>query len=128
MQIEHLGISVPDPAAAARWYVEHAGCTLLRAATEGTYAHFLLLPGGGVTFELFRSPDAPVPDYYQVHPLQGHLAFRTDDIEGTRASLVAAGATAEGELVEAPGGDRYAMLRDPWGVPLQLVTRAQPLF
>lgn len=128
MQIEHVGISVPDPEAGARWYVEHVGCELVRASTQGTFAHFLLVPGGGVTLELFRSPDAPVPDYRQVHPFQGHLAFRTDDVDGARAKLLAAGASAEGEPVTTPDGDRYAMLRDPWGVPLQLMTRAQPLF
>jgi catechol 2,3-dioxygenase-like lactoylglutathione lyase family enzyme len=128
MQIEHVALSVPDPAAGARWYVEHVGCTLVRAEAETPYAHFLLLPGGGVTIELFRSPRAPVPDYRRVDPLQGHLAFRTDDIDGTCSRLLAAGATAEDEPGELPNGDRYAMLRDPWGVPLQLVRRVEKLF
>jgi len=100
----------------------------LRASTVGTRAHFLLVPGGGVTLELFRAPDVPVPDYRKVDPFHGHLAFRTDDIDGTRSRLLAAGASAEGETTTTPEGDRYAMLRDPWGVPLQLVVRAQPLF
>jgi glyoxylase I family protein len=128
MRIEHVALSVPDPASGARWYADHVGCELVRASTEGTCAHFLLLPGGGVTLELFRSPDAPVPDYREVDPLQGHLAFRTNDIEGTRSRLLDAGASAEGETTTTPEGDRYAMLRDPWGVPLQLVVRAEPLF
>lgn len=128
MQIEHLALSVPDPAAGARWYVEHVGCTLIRATTEEPYAHFLLLPGGGMAIELFRSPDAPVPDYRRLDPFQGHLAFRTDDIDGSRARLLAAGATHEGEPAAASNGDRYAMLRDPWGVPLQLVRRVEDLF
>jgi len=128
MQIEHVALAVPDPAAGASWYVEHVGCELLRASTVGTRAHFLLVPGGGVTLELFRAPDVPVPDYRKVDPFHGHLAFRTDDIDGTRSRLLAAGASAEGETTTTPEGDRYAMLRDPWGVPLQLVVRAQPLF
>ena len=128
MQIEHVALAVPDPAEGARWYADHAGCELVRASTVGTRAHFLLLPGGRVTLELFCSPDVPPPDYRNVDPFHGHLAFRTDDIEGTHSRLVAAGASAEGEIVTTPEGDRYAMLRDPWGVPLQLVVRAQPLF
>lgn len=128
MQIEHLALSVPDPAAGARWYVEHVGCTLIRATAEEPYAHFLLLPGGGMTIELFRSPDAPVPEYRRLNPFQGHLAFRTDDIDGARARLLAAGAIGEGEPATAPNGDRYAMLRDPWGIPLQLVRRVEDLF
>ncbi len=38
-----------------------------------------------------------------------------------------AGATSVGEIVETPTGDRFAMLRDPWGLALQLASRAQPL-
>jgi hypothetical protein len=26
-----------------------------------------------------------------------------------------------------PSGDVFAMLRDPWGIPLQLVRRKQPM-
>lgn len=128
MQIEHLALSVPDPAAGARWYVKHVGCTLVRSEPQEPHAHFLLLPGGGVMIELFRSPRVAVPDYRRIDPLQGHLAFRTDDIDHTSSELLAAGATPEGEPGALPNGDRYAMLRDPWGVPLQLVRRVEELF
>ena len=55
------------------------------------------------------------------------MAFATDDVEGTRARLVAGGATALGEIVLTNGGDEFAMLRDPWGLALQLARRARPL-
>jgi glyoxylase I family protein len=56
-----------------------------------------------------------------------HVAFSTDDVPGTRARLIAAGATPVGDAVITPGGDEFAMLRDPWGLALQLARRARPL-
>ena len=35
----------------------------------------------------------------------------------TRARLLAAGATAEGDVIKNDQGDEVAMLRDPWGLP-----------
>ena len=77
--------------------------------------------------ELFRASQAPLPDWPTVHPFQGHLAFRVDDVDAERARLLAAGASSEGAPGTSPDGDPYAMLRDPWGVPLQLVSRAEPM-
>ncbi|MFM2295756.1 MAG: hypothetical protein RLZZ350_2169, partial [Verrucomicrobiota bacterium] len=41
----------------------------------------------------------------------------------TRAKLLQAGATAEGEVSSNADGDQLAMLRDPWGLALQLIKR-----
>jgi hypothetical protein len=40
---------------------------------------------------------------------------------------LAAGATAEGEVTTTDAGDHLAMLRDPWGFPVQLVYRRDPM-
>jgi hypothetical protein len=40
---------------------------------------------------------------------------------------LAAGATAEGEVSVTPAGDEMAMLRDPWGLPVQLIKRRVPM-
>ena len=54
-------------------------------------------------------------------------AFVAEDIEGERTRLLAAWATAAGEIEETPAGDRVAMLRDPWGFPIQLCKRAEAM-
>ncbi len=69
----------------------------------------------------------PVPDYRAMDPALLHVAFAAEDVEATRARLIAAGASAVAETVVTPAGDRFAMLRDPWGLPLQLARRARPL-
>ena len=127
LRAEHLALASPDPVAAAAWYVAHLGCTVVQASAEEPWVHFLALPGaGGMMVELFRTPRAAVPDYARVDPLQGHLAFATADVAATHARLLAAGATE----VTAPSrtdAGTISMLRDPWGLPLQLAGRAEPL-
>ena len=66
-------------------------------------------------------------NYAAMHPQVLHIAFAVEDVDETRARLVAAGATPEGEVTRLENGDLLAFLRDPWGIPLQLAKRGQPL-
>ena len=59
-------------------------------------------------------------------PLELHLAFDSQDPDADRAALVLAGATALSDDL-LPDGSRLLMLRDPWGLALQLCARATPL-
>ena len=125
MKIEHTAYQVEDPAAMARWYVEHLGLTVKRAQAERPFGQFLADDGDAVMLELYNNPTVAVPDYRAINPLILHIAFWTDDVEATRARLLAAGATAEGEALVTPAGDHVAMLRDPWGLAIQFAHRAQ---
>jgi glyoxylase I family protein len=125
MKIEHIALQVADPAAVARWYVEHLGLTVQRAQDQPPYGHFLADDGTTVMVEIYRNPNAPVPDYREMDPLLLHLAFRAEDVEGTRNRLLAAGATAAGDVQVNDQGDALAMLRDPWGLAIQLVRRSR---
>jgi glyoxylase I family protein len=124
MKIEHVALQVADPVALARWYRDHLGLTIKRAQAESPFGQFLADDGDAVMLEVYNNPKAPVPDYHAVDPLALHLAFWSDDVKGTRERLLAAGAIAEGEVVETPAGDQLMMLRDPWGIPIQFVNRA----
>ncbi len=53
------------------------------------------------------------------------MAFVADDPAAVRARLVAAGATPAYEET-LPDGSFLIMVRDPWGIPLQLVRRVTP--
>jgi catechol 2,3-dioxygenase-like lactoylglutathione lyase family enzyme len=127
MDIEHIGYQVPEPAAAARWYVENLGLRVARSFGEPAFALFLADGSGHVMIEIYRNPKAPVPDYRSMDPLILHLAFECDDVEGVRRHLLDAGAAPEGDVTCAPNGDVLAMLRDPWGFPIQLAKRAKPM-
>ena len=127
MKIEHTAYQVADPPALARWYVEHLGLTIKRSQDASPFGCFLADEGDAVMLEVYRQPHLPVPDYQSVDPLILHLAFWADDVPGTRARLLAAGATAVGDVITNDQGDEVAMLRDPWGLPVQLVRRERAM-
>jgi glyoxylase I family protein len=126
MKIEHTAINVEEPVLMARWYVEHLGLEVKRRTTDAPYAHFLADDGGTVMMELYGNKDAPRLDFHQLNPAQLHFAFVSKDVPADTARLVAAGATIVADVHQL-GDDTFAMLRDPWGVPVQLVKRAQPM-
>lgn len=127
MKIEHLAFNVIDPLSLARWYVEHLGLTVKRRMIEPPYAHFLADDRGAVMLEIYGNKDAPNLDFPTVQPPALHLAFLSIDLPGDVKRLVAAGATIVVDVHTLPTGDTFAMLRCPWGVPLQLVKRLTPM-
>lgn len=60
-------------------------------------------------------------------PLLLHIAFVCEDLAATTKRLVAAGATLVAGPELLPSGDELAMLRDPWGLAIQLAKRATPM-
>ena len=125
MRLEHLALQIPEPAAMADWYVKHLGCTVARAGGPPAHARFLM--AGPVLIEIYQNPDVPVPDYQSVHPLQLHLAFVSGNVKADRDRLLEAGAKMAEDYSTNPAGDELLMLRDPWGVGLQLVKRGTPM-
>jgi catechol 2,3-dioxygenase-like lactoylglutathione lyase family enzyme len=127
VKIEHAAYQVEDPAAVARWYVEHLGMTLKRSQAERPWGQFLADSADAVMLEFYNHPKATVPAYRDIDPLVLHVAFAADDLAAVRARLLQAGATAVGDINTNPLGDQLAMLRDPWGFAIQLVHRSEPM-
>ena len=127
MKLEHFAYSVSDPVATARWYAEHLGMKAVRKLEEAPFTHFLADASGRTLIEFYNNPKVQVPDYPSVDPLLFHIAFAADDVAAECARLLEAGATAVDEVTVTPAGDTMAMLRDPWGVPVQLVQRAEAM-
>jgi glyoxylase I family protein len=126
LRLEHVALNVADPHAMADWYVTHLGMRVVRQVSGPPHTRFLVDAAGASVVEIYLSDDAPIPDYRAMDPLLLHLAFDSADPDADRAALVAAGATAvsDGRL---PDGSRLVMLRDPWGLALQLCARSVPL-
>ena len=127
MKIEHVALQVDDPVAFAGWYVRHLGMVVKRAQTAAPFGQFLADDAGAVMIEVYKNAALAVPDYGTMNPLQLHLAFYAGDVAQERARLLAAGATPEGDVQVNDVGDHVAMLRDPWGIPVQLVHRTDPM-
>jgi catechol 2,3-dioxygenase-like lactoylglutathione lyase family enzyme len=126
LNIEHFACNVSDPARMAAWYVEHLGMRIVRQISAAPHIHFLADANGRVVMEIYSNSADPIPDYPAMHPLRFHVAFAAADPDAARAALVLAGATFVNEQA-LPDGSRLLMLRDPWGLPLQLCKRATPL-
>lgn len=123
IRVEHVAFQMELPREAAAWYVEHLGCRILRGMDEPPFAHFLTDAAGAAVLEIYRNPDAPLPDYRAMNMLELHLAFVVLDFAAEYERLLAAGASEAEPPFVTDSGDRIGMLRDPWGFPLQLVQR-----
>ncbi len=126
MKIEHIAFNVANPVAVAAWYVTHLGLRIARHVEGPAQTHFLADDAGESVIEIYNNPPDQVPDYAAMNPLLFHLAFVSESPSDDSARLIAAGATLVDEL-NLPDGSHLMMLRDPWGVALQLCKRATPL-
>jgi glyoxylase I family protein len=126
MKIEHIAFNVADPVAVAAWYCEHLGLGIVRHIPGPTQTHFLADDAGETVIEIYCNPSDQVPDYPSMNPLLLHLAFVSASPDDDSSRLIAAGATWVDEL-RFPDGTHLVMLRDPWGLALQLCKRTVAL-
>jgi catechol 2,3-dioxygenase-like lactoylglutathione lyase family enzyme len=126
MKLEHVAINVPDPRGQAEWFVKHLGMRVVVANSEPPYMHFVA-DDAGTMIELYANTSAHMPDYANINPFNLHFAFLSASIEADRERMLAAGATAVGEVTTNAVGDKLCFLRTPWHVPFQFVQRAKPL-
>jgi catechol 2,3-dioxygenase-like lactoylglutathione lyase family enzyme len=127
VRLEHVAINVEDPVSMAKWYGHHLGMKVVRKGPPPINMHFISDAGGNMMLEIYHNPPDAVPDYASMDPLLLHISFMVDDVKGIRKKLIAAGATAVGEITITSSGDELAMLRDPWGVAIQFVKRTKPM-
>ena len=124
MKIEHIAFNVEDPVAVAAWYVQHLAFEVVVHKPEANQTHFLS-DGSGSFIEIYCNPPDAVPDYRTQNPLIFHLAVVSEDPAQDAERLIRAGAEFMEEVV-LDAGTTLIMLRDPWGLALQLCKRSQP--
>jgi glyoxylase I family protein len=127
IRLEHVALNVADPVGMAKWYCENLGMKIRREGPPPANMRFVSDAQGNMMLELYNNPEGKVPDYKLMDPLSLHIAFHVDDVPAVRRRLLAAGATAHNEVETTPAGDVITILRDPWGVPIQFLTRAKPM-
>ncbi len=127
MRIEHIAFNVKNPPAVAAWYRDNLGMTIAREFGGAAQTTFLAAETGHVLLEVYNNPPNAVPDYASMDPLLFHIAFECHDIEGDSRRLIAAGATTAAARSSTASGDAIMMLRDPWGLAIQLVQRKSPM-
>mgnify|MGYP001590148746 CR=1 FL=1 len=125
MKFEHFALNVPDAPAHAQWYVRHLGFSIARRREDAPFTHFLADETGRTIVELYTLPTSTIPDHAAAHPRSFHLAVVAADAPAERARLEQAGARLFLDEPQ-PDGTLLIMMRDPWGVPLQLCQRTTP--
>ena len=95
---------------------------VVRKITDAPYTHFLADSSGTMLLEIYKNPPDEVPPYADMDPLLLHVAFVSADPETDKAALLAAGATFVTD-VRLDDGSLLIMMRDPWGLAIQLCKR-----
>jgi glyoxylase I family protein len=125
--IEHIGFVIRNPGPAADWYHAHLGFAVLRKAEDNSVA-FIREPGTGLIFELIGSKDIRPVDADLSHPLQAHIAVKSDDLDADRQRLTDAGATFVMDCKTDDPDARVCILKDPFGLYLQLARRKNDFY
>jgi catechol 2,3-dioxygenase-like lactoylglutathione lyase family enzyme len=126
VKLEHIAVNVADPPAVAAWYRRHLGLEIVKSSAAAPYTQFLRDSSGAVMIEIYNHPPDQVPAYSQMDPMLLHLAFVSPDPEAKKSELLAAGAEFVSEQ-HLDDGSHLVMMRDPWGLALQLCRRAAPM-
>ena len=122
MIFEHFAINVPDPLAIANWYVNNVGLTIVRQQTQAPFITFLADKTGRVIMELYYRPEQTIMNFRGQHSLTFHFAMETSNAETEKNRLLQMGATFFEEQ-QLNDGSHLVILRDPWGICLQICQR-----
>ena len=123
MKLEHFAIDVPDADAFIEWWCANLG---MRRSAPGSA--FIMDDSGTVGLEVYRTGETPAaPDYRAMNSMTLHVAFASDDVAADAKRLQDAGATLEQMTLTNPAF-HMAILRDPWGVAVQLCRREKSIF
>jgi catechol-2,3-dioxygenase len=126
MKIEHFAINVEEPIDMAEWYKKHLGLNIVKQSKEAPFMTFMADDSGRVMIEIYKNPADEVPDYKNMDPLIVHIAYVSKDPAEDKERLVKAGATVVSDD-HLDDGSHLVMLRDPWGVCIQLCKRGTPM-
>ncbi|MCC5906041.1 MAG: VOC family protein [Balneolaceae bacterium] len=126
MKIEHFAINVENPLEMAEWYVKEMGLKIVNQSEIAPFTTFLADDSERVMIEIYKNPADQVPDYRNMDPLLLHLAFVSEDPAKDKDRLLQKGAAlVSDDLLD--DGSHLVMLRDPWGICIQLCKRGTPM-
>ena len=120
---EHVALEVADPQAMANWWCANLGFRVTFRHSAGSM--FIADASGTLAFEIYAPAKGVKPkDYWKTSIQQLHFGFFSDDPDADCAALVKAGATCV--ATDDVPGLKGRLLRDPQGIPFQIVKRAGP--
>ncbi|EAR02456.1 VOC family protein [Maribacter sp. HTCC2170] len=123
MVFEHFALNVNDIHFVVKWYIDNLGLVVVDQQEKPPFMTFLADSSERVVLELYHRPDELISNFKAQHPLTFHVAFVSEKAEEDKCRLLDKGASFVEEVVKNDGS-LLVMLRDPWGMPLQLCQRA----
>lgn len=128
MGVEHIGLSVPAPRSMAEWYCRHLGFRHIRGGgSDSEGVAFIVDDAGETVLEIFKLHDVDALPLRDLAPIQLHVAIDCKTPYDTAMALVQYGAEFVGEAPRnAYPGEKY-LIRDPWGLVIQLLDRETKL-
>jgi catechol 2,3-dioxygenase-like lactoylglutathione lyase family enzyme len=123
-EIEHIGITVEQPVEMANWYQEVLGFQIQFAGQDAEKGvAFLTDANNKVMLEFGKIPNVTPLCKKIDHPLQLHIAIKSDDPDQEVEYLISKGATFIEKCPITRPGENLIVLRDPWGNSIQLAKR-----
>ena len=125
MKFEHYALNVPDSVTVADWYAKNCRMKIVKAIDVEPPPRFLADETGRVVLEIYSNRAVVMPDFARMDSLEYLSVFAVVDPEGEKARLQEAGARFE-ESIQPSEGTKLILMRDPFGMALQLCKRAEP--
>lgn len=122
MVFEHFALNVINVDKVVSWYVENLNLKVVSRQNMPPFMTFLADSSDRVIMEVYHRPDEIITEFSKQHPLTFHVAFVSENAPEDRLRLEKKGASFF-EEVKKEDGSHLIMLRDPWGMPLQLCQR-----
>jgi glyoxylase I family protein len=126
MIFEHFALNIQNPKEFVSWYTSNCQMKIAKSLNVPPFTHFLTDSSDKIIIEVYSNPSAKIPNYTEIHPLEFHIAFKVEHVDKVKDELILAGAKLV-ENTKLEDGSHFVMLRDPFGIPLQLCKRATPL-
>jgi len=119
---------IPEAREAIGFYRDVFGARVVDVTEMGGVVAHAVLDFGHGLLQLGE----PIPDYHLVPPPAGDddcysLGLYVPDVDGVVQAAEAAGATVREPVADFVSGDRYASIRDPFGIRWSIMTRVEDL-
>lgn len=121
-------LSVPDARGAIDFYRDVFGARVVDVTEMGQKIAHAVLDFGNGQLQLGE----PAPDYHLVPPPSGDddcysMGLYCADVDAVVARAETAGATVREPVTTFVSGDRFASIRDPFGIRWSVMTRVEDL-
>ena len=127
MKLEHIGLIIEHPISTAEWWVANLGFEWIRKLGTDDGGAAFITDQQGTVIEFAKLEEVPSLDLNGLKFIQLHFAIECDDTVREAERLVKLGAVMVGESPRNVYPNEKLIIRDPWGICIQLINRQDKL-